>query len=175
MSDSRTLDAPDTHFLDGAEGWLELGDPQEALAELANLSSDAESHPRALNLFWMIHAELRDWEAARDVADRLVECAPGDAGGWIHRAYAIRRMPGGSIEEAWLALYPAVQLFPNESLIPYNLSCYACQLGKLGEAKTWFERACKAVPEKKAKATLRRMALADEDLEPLWPEISKMG
>tara|TARA_Y100001934_G_scaffold275450_1_gene369872 strand:+ start:1851 stop:2378 length:528 start_codon:yes stop_codon:yes gene_type:complete len=174
VSNANSLDAPDIHFVQAAEGWLELGLPEEALAELKQLSKDSQTHPASLNLLWSAHAELEEWEQARDAADRLVECAPSDAGGWIHRAYAIRRMKGGSIEEAWLALYPAMQLFPNESIIPYNLACYACQLGKLGEAKSWYEKAYRIPNDHLAQKTLKKMALEDTDLEALWGEIEKI-
>jgi Flp pilus assembly protein TadD len=168
------LDAPDIHFVAAAEGWLGLGLPREAIAELRHVSCDALGDPTTLNLLWMAHAEIEEWDLAHDVANRLVECAPKEPNGWIHRAYAIRRKSGGSIQEAWIALYPAVQLFPDESIIPYNLACYSCQLGNLGEAVTWFERACAANTEPRVVATLRNMALADDDLEGVWEEIRKL-
>ena len=36
------LEAPDTHFLSFAEGWMELGDCQSALDELELISVDDE-------------------------------------------------------------------------------------------------------------------------------------
>lgn len=168
------LEAPDSHFLNAAEGWFELGDCAEASAELAQLSETGTSHPHTLQLRWAIHARLEEWEKARDVADALVEGAPEMEAGWIHRAYATRRMPGGTIESAWLSLYPAAKLFPNEPIIPYNLACYECQLGRLSEAKAWLERALRIPKSEPEKRTIRRMALDDTDLEPLWPEIETM-
>ena len=38
------LDAPDTHYVSGAEGWLELGDFQSALAELDLVSENCREY-----------------------------------------------------------------------------------------------------------------------------------
>jgi len=64
-------------------------------------------------------------------------------------------------------LLPAAETFPGEPTIPYNLSCYACQLQRLAEARTWLRRAFQLGDKDKLKA----MALADPDLQPLWEEI----
>jgi len=42
-------------------------------------------------------------------------------------------------------------------------------LDQLDEARRWFQRAIKVGGEKE----MRLMALADDDLKPLWPEIKK--
>jgi hypothetical protein len=52
-------------------------------------------------------------------------------------------------------------------VIPYNLACYACQLGDLDDARRWLERAVAL----RSRADLRRLALNDHDLQPLWDEI----
>ena len=165
---------PDSHFASAAEGWLELGNPEAALGELEQISTDQQEHPHALELLWSVCAALERWEAARDAAEALVSTAPSVQSGWIHRAYATRRMPNGSLEAAWLALYPAAKLFPEEPLIPYNLACYACQMGRLSEAKTWLERALRMPADKRQADGLKKMALEDADLEPLHPIIRGM-
>jgi len=161
------LEPPDSHYLLAAEGWLDFGNTDEALAELEGISEAGELHPDTLQMKWAILAQREDWCQARDVADALVECAPELESGWIHRAYATRRMENGSIETAWLALYPAIKLFPDEPIIPYNLACYACQLGRIGEARDWIHRAITLPDSEAAQATLKKMALDDDDLAPL--------
>ncbi|MDW8309781.1 MAG: hypothetical protein RMK20_10450, partial [Verrucomicrobiales bacterium] len=93
---------------------------------------------------------------------------PDRPNGWLHRAYALRRATGGGLERAWEALRPAADRFPREPIIPYNLACYACQMGRLDEARQWFVRALRVGD----RATLKDMALHDDDLRPLWNEIS---
>jgi Flp pilus assembly protein TadD len=95
---------------------------------------------------------------------------PGSANSWLHRAYALRRATDGGLAKARAALEPAAARFPGEPVISYNLSCYACQMQDLDEARAWLQRALKAGQKKE----IKRMALADPDLEPLWQEIRRL-
>jgi hypothetical protein len=123
-----------------------------------------------LELRWMVLAERRDWASALAVATELMDTSPERPNGWLHRAYAARRAPGGSIEAAWEVLRPAADKFPQEELIPYNLACYACQMRRLDEARAWLRLAFGTVE----KDRFRTMALHDDDLRPLWQEIQGM-
>ncbi len=161
------LGPPDSHYLKAAIGWLELGCRGDALIELEQISPDSQSHPAVLEMRWVILAEEKKWEAALDVAQKLLSCAPDSASGWLNRAYALRRAPQGGLEKAWDALRPAAEKFPKEPTVFYNLSCYACQMDRLDEARQWFQRALKAGK----KDEIKLMALADADLKPLWEEI----
>jgi len=162
------LPPPDHHHYDAAVGWLMLGDPASALQELARLEAKSRGCASVLELEWGIHAEREDWLAAAAVAGRLIEAAPGKEFGWVHRAYAARRMPGGGLEQAWTALHPALKRFPRSQIIAYNLACYAAQMGRLDEAWQLFQRAV-AVADKACDVIC--LALSDADLKPLWPRI----
>ena len=163
----RKLEPPDTHCLMAAIGWLELGNPGEARAELAKVSPAQQEHPDVLEVGWAISAEEKRWDEALQVAQALLRCAPERSSGWLHRAYALRRVADGSIQKAWEALLPAFDKFPEEPTIPFNLSCYACQLRQLDAARDWLKSAV-AVG---GKEQIKQMALEDSDLEPLWSEI----
>lgn len=165
------LEPPDSHLVRAAEGWVELGLPDEAEVELSQLSTDAKAHPQVLHALWSMHAHRKEWSLAHLVAESLVQSAPDDIMGWVHRAYAARRMDGGGLQSAWDALRPAVELFPEETIVPYNLACYACQLGKLDAARHWLGRAFEIAGKHKARESLKQMALADPDLAPLREEI----
>jgi hypothetical protein len=104
------------------------------------------------------------------VARLLVQTAPKRPSGWLHQAYALRRAPDGSIAKAWEALLPAANRFPKQSIIPYNLACYAAQMQQLESARAWLRRAL-AIGDKEH---LKALALADPDLEALWPEVRKL-
>ena len=162
------LDAPDCHHLRAAEGWLELGSPTEATAELDLISPRHQRHPDVIEARWVLHAYSRQWDAALEAARELLLAAPDRASGWLHQAYALRRTADGGLTQAREALQPAAEAFPQEPIIPFNLACYACQLGQLDEARGWLKRAMKVG----RKAPIKRMALADEDLKPLWAEIA---
>lgn len=165
------LHPPDLHHLRAAIGWLELGNATEAEEEIARLSPESLDNPNVLAVRWQICAATQSWEAARDVADRQVSVSPERVDGWIHRAYAIRRAKGGGLQKAWDALFPAADLFPKEPLIAYNLACYAARFGRLDEAWTWLRTAIQAGG---SKASIQSLALADDDLQPLWDRIREL-
>ncbi|MBM3881864.1 MAG: tetratricopeptide repeat protein [Verrucomicrobia bacterium] len=159
---------PDNLHHEAAIGWLMLGDARSALEEIARLTPTARTHPEVLEVEWSAHAEAKQWAEAFAAAERLVALAPERSTGWIHRSYALRRMPGGGLPRAWEALRPAFDRFPKQYLIPYNLACYAAQLGHLEEAWEWLQRSRGAAPKPEL---ITRQALDDPDLEPLWARL----
>lgn len=167
----RRLQPPDTHYLSAAIGWLELGLPREARAELNHLSPENRDHPDVLEVRWLIHAHEQEWPEAVTVARQYIAASPERSFGWVNQAYALRRAADGGLEKAWKALHPAAALFPEEPQIAFNLSCYACQLQRLDEARRWLRRAFAVAGRKDA---LKRMALKEEDLRPLWDEIKTL-
>ena len=164
------LEPPDSLRLRAASGWLELGCPRDALVELEELSTENREHPDVLELSWLIHAECQDWPRALAAAERLVNVAPERPTGWLHRAYAMRRVPAGGLEKAWDLLLPAFERFPGEGLVAYNLACYACRMGRLEESRKWLQRALSTG----RKETVKAMALKDEDLHELWDELQSL-
>jgi tetratricopeptide (TPR) repeat protein len=160
---------PDAHFLSAAVGWCELGNVVEAKAELERIALALRHHPDVLEARWLVHAQEKNWEEGLAAAEELVEVAPQRSAGWLHRAYALRRAQRGGLQAAWDVLLPAFERFPKEPVIAYNLSCYACQLGRLDEARHWLQRAVKVAGKEKIKF----MALNDDDLALLWEEIKK--
>lgn len=161
------IEPPHTHHLLAVSGWLELGNAAEAEVELNRIPRTLWAHPAVLEARWAIAAFRNEWAEGAAIAQELVDACPDNACGWLHRAYALRRSPGGSLALARTALLPALTLFPTESVIPYNLACYACQMGELEEARALLRLAVKSGGKKH----IQSMALADSDLEPLWPEV----
>ncbi|NBQ25306.1 MAG: tetratricopeptide repeat protein [Verrucomicrobia bacterium] len=149
------------HHLASAEGWLLLHNPIEALGELQCIPLEDRKDLLFLELNWRLHADLQEWEEALKVAT--------DTSGYILRSYAIRRSKEGSLEAASQALLEAAAKFPKESIIPYNLACYAAQLGNLKEARDFLRMAL----ELGDRQQMIRMARRDEDLKPLWSELIK--
>jgi predicted Zn-dependent protease len=164
------LEPPDTHYLLAAIGWMELGNLVEARAELAQLSAAPQEHPDVLEVRWSISAGQERWDEALEIARTLLRRAPKRSSGWLHQAYALRRVPDGGLQKAWDALLPAFDKFPKEPTIPFNLSCYACQMRQLDVARDWLQRAAAIGGKEK----VMRMALKDSDLEPLWDEIRRL-
>jgi tetratricopeptide (TPR) repeat protein len=168
------LPHPEAHFLLAAIGWLELGCLEDAVLEIDRIPAPWRTHPGVLDTEWHIHAKKQDWAEAYRCATTLVTLHPNQAGGWIHRAYAARRKPGGGLNQAFADLSPAAIRFPEEALIRYNLACYTAQLGELDEALRWLEEALLRQPKSEGAPSYKKMALSDEDLKPIWPKIRNL-
>jgi tetratricopeptide (TPR) repeat protein len=157
----KPLGPPDYHYVRAAQGWLELGNPHEALAELARVSPEHRQHPDVLEAGWHIHALAKQWEESMASASAMIQAHPDQPQGWIHLSYALHELK--RTQEAYDQLRPVVELFPNEFVIPYNLACYLCQMGKTEEAKLWLAKASQIGDPTK----VRKMAREDPDLSPL--------
>lgn len=160
------LELADIRRVNAALGWLGLHSPADARVELDAIAPAQQSHPAVLEARWLLCAHEKTWRDALAVAERELAVAPDAAAGWLHRAYALRRVDAGGLAQAWDALLPAADKFPAEPVIAFNLSCYACQLQELDDARAWLKRAAAA-----GKEVIKKMALEDDDLQPLWAEI----
>ena len=157
---------PDRHLVNAAIGWLELHAPAEARAELEALSPAHAFHPDTLAAWWRVHAAEQRWDEALRVAELEVMSAPEAMSGWVDRSYSLHELQRTA--EARDALLPAVKKFPEASLIPYNLACYACRLGNPAEARQWLLKAI----ARGEKAEIKALALEDPDLALLREEIA---
>ena len=155
------------HLL-AAEGWLELGLTSDAAEELESIPADKREHPDVLKVQWEVCRQLKQWELCVQGGAALVKLQPDDAQGWIHRSFALHELR--RTKEAYDLLLPALETFPAETTIPYNLACYSAQLGEHERAfeflDTAFIRAGKRANE------MKLQALDDPDLEPIWIEIA---
>ncbi|HBU58288.1 MAG TPA: hypothetical protein DEB48_00425 [Verrucomicrobiales bacterium] len=156
------LDAPDTHYVSGAEGWLELGDFESALAELDLVSENCREYFDVQQVRWHIHNRMEDWETCLVISLRMIESNPEMPQGWINHGNGLFYMR--RYQEAYDALAPVFKRFPHDEAIPYNLACYKCQSGDLDAAREWLERALKVGDSKR----VGKMAATDPDLMPLW-------
>lgn len=158
----KTLDAHDRRTLEAAEGWLGLGNWEEAKAELEAMSPQVREHPAVLCMRWNIHAAAKQWDMAAVVASRLAQVVPELPFGWIQLAHSLHCL--NRTEEARNVLLPVLDRFPKQSFMRYKLACYACQLGRLNEARHWLETALQLADS----TEIAKMALRDPELIPLW-------
>jgi len=159
------LEPPDRHHLNAASGWLELGCPREARAELVRISEAHQQRREVLELHWRICAEEKDWPTALAVARQLVQMNPENPAGWIHQSYCLHELK--RTDEARQLLLRVEGQFSRISTIAYNLACYACRLSEPDEARRWLNRAIQL----EGKDRIKAMALADPDLAPMRDEI----
>jgi tetratricopeptide (TPR) repeat protein len=168
------VEPPDSHYLRAAEGWLKLGRPGEANQELRKINPELRGHPDVLEVRWQACAQSEKWNSSAEIGKALVALDPDRARGWVYRAYALRRATGGGLQVAWDALLPAVEKFPEVHVIPFNLACYACQMGRLPEARVWLKRAFEIAEKAGIEHLVWLRALDDPDLEPLWLDIGNI-
>jgi predicted Zn-dependent protease len=166
--DIKPLDVQDSFRLQAAEGWLGLGDIESASNELKEVSPAEHKHPAVLCIRYQIHAQSEQWDDAVKIAHDLMKTLPDEAFVWINLAYATRRKTNGSISEAKGILVGAQPKFPKHYLFPFNLACYCSQLGEFKEAKQWLKKASKIDD-----ATIKKMAVDDDDLQPLWASMGR--
>jgi len=141
------------------EGFLDLKLTARAAAELESVPTAFHNHFYFRWLRVQIMTSRQEWTSALPEITRLREAFPAEPGFWIQEAYITRRAVG--IEAARDILEQASPRFPDEAVIHFNLGCYACQLGKLEEAKQRIKSAIDL------DAKWLAQALDDEDYEPL--------
>jgi Flp pilus assembly protein TadD len=152
------------HF-DRAQGWLGLGKPEEAARALDELPHDFQLAPEVLSLRTEIALAGGQWESAAGLARQLTQIEPRQAAHWVHWAFATRRQI--DLAAARRILEDALQLFPEDALVHFNLACYAAQQGRFTDAAQLLGRAIALQP------AMKEIATADPDLAPLWEAMGR--
>jgi tetratricopeptide (TPR) repeat protein len=142
-----------------ASGFAELGLYQEAVEELENLPDYTKDDIPVLATWLQIYQSWGKWSEAAAVSERLIEKAPDEADWYIALGFAVRRAQ--SLAAAEVILTAALQKFPGNGTLHFNLACYHAQLGNLDKARLYLQGAI-AIEE-----NFRTMALTDPDLRPL--------
>jgi len=163
------LSPPDSFHLSSAVGWLGLGNPAEAAAELNGISACHADRFDVLAVKWDVLAKLERWAECLETADLLVEHWPCEPTGWIDRSYALHEL--NRTRDAHDNLASVAGRFEGIWTIPYNLACYACRLGDQAKAGDWLAKAF-AVEDTQR---LLKLALSDPDLESMQDDIKRIA
>lgn len=126
------------------------------------------THPAVLLTWCDLYYAAGKWEFVVSLAETLVQQIPRLDQPWVQRSFALHELKRTQV--AFDALLPAVEKFPKNWTIKYNLACYCSQLGRLKEAMRWLEEAIDLAGNE----DIRQMALDDSDLEPLWAKIGEI-
>src|SRR5258705_13991844 len=118
----QNLEPPELHSLSAAMGWMELGNLAEAKAELAEIGPAYQNHPDVLEARWSICAAEEKWFDALQIARMLLHHAPERSSGWLHQAYALRRVPDGSVKASGTAWCRVSANFRRNRTFVYNFS-----------------------------------------------------
>jgi predicted Zn-dependent protease len=114
-------------------GYLELGMLQDAWDSLEEIPAEQRHLSPVLQMRLEIYRRMEKYEGMATIAEHLTKQFPEDAQYWISLAYAQRRYI--NLQTAEKTLLEAQKRFPEGATIPFNLACYACQLGRIDEAK----------------------------------------
>jgi tetratricopeptide (TPR) repeat protein len=158
----------DNFRLKAAEGWLELGDWNEANNELDTITPKLRANPEVLRVRLKIYEAAGKWDLVVEVARAICVLNPGAASNWTSWAAALHRLQ--RTEDALNVLLSVIDRFPGDYLIPFQLARYACKLGKPKEALNWLEKAIDC----NSSAAVKLLALEDQEFEALWTNISEI-
>jgi tetratricopeptide (TPR) repeat protein len=141
-------------------GYLELGMLQESWDSLEEIPAEQRHLPSVLQVRLEIYRRMEKYEGMATIAEHLTKALPEDSQNWISLAYAQRRYI--DLQTAEKTLLEAQKRFPEEATIPFNLACYACQQGRLDEAREKLAKAIEMEP------SFKKAAIEDEDLKAIW-------
>lgn len=105
-----------------AEGYLELGLPQDALRALQRRGQLVHGDPRGCYLLGEALRELRRYREAVYPLRRCMELMPDDMHVALALGWCYKRT--GRLPEAISTLEHAVKVEPGEAILHYNLACY---------------------------------------------------
>jgi tetratricopeptide (TPR) repeat protein len=167
------LPQPDAVHLRAAEGWLDLGNHQEAAAELQRITPVNRTHPDVLHLRWRVHAAAEQWDTSLKIAEGLTAVVPERRFGWVHRGFSLRKLDRQA--EALAVYQEAADRFGMNPTFALGLACCHARLGDLAEAKRHLELAMDLAEDKAVQDRLKLRALDEPDLEPLWRNLGPAG
>lgn len=150
-----------------ATGYLLLEMWEQAKIELSMMPDELPWGKQKRAMLVEIFQHQESWKEMCEVAHGLRMEFPDDAEWWIADAYATRRYR--SIEQARKILLEGLVHHYGDPMIRYNLACYACKLGSLGECIDFLKEAAKR------DAKYKLMAMEDEDLVEVREALRKMG
>jgi hypothetical protein len=159
------LPASDQHCLRAAEGWLDLGNANEASLELDRIGPEHRHDPDVLNLRWQIHRKTKNWDACFEVATSFTNAAPKDPRAWTSLAqtyYYTKR-----VDQAYDLALSKITTFPKHWPLYYDAACYACLTGRLTQARQFLQLASALGNTQE----VQRLAAEDPDLEALRQEV----
>jgi tetratricopeptide (TPR) repeat protein len=157
----KPLDHDDRRHVEAAQGWCELHSFLEANAELDQIKPENRAHPDVLEARWQVYANLEKWEGALELASALMRTVPGKPEGFLYTASSLQEL--GRREEALQTLLAAVNRFPSDEIVLYDLACVWCMLGRAEEARNWLAKAIEVGGDE-----IKLRALDDLDLKPIW-------
>jgi len=146
-----------------AEGWIELGNYDEAAEELHNSPPEIKSSIEWIKLWVRIYAAKSRWIEVEMMCETLVKHAPDDPFTIFNRAEAFHRQ--GRSRDAFDILNHAPDNLKKIPQFFYDYARYLCGFGEYSLALSSLGKAFDL------DADLRMRALDDPDLEQVWLDL----
>ena len=127
------------------------------------VSSDATDDIRKLRLLAEIYERTGNWEKSAETSERLCNLEPDNVSWWIMRAIALDRKTGDAFAVREV-LFAALQHFPADSVILYNLACCSCRMEDFTAAWDFLERTYGTSDKRQ----IKRLVGEEPQLELLW-------
>lgn len=128
-----------TKTLQAAEGWIELGIPEEALYELESLPSSMRAKRNVLELKLTAQMHRKSWNSASDTARLLCLKAANEPEFFLSAAFCLHETGDTLAACNWLLRGPK-SLF-EMAVFHYNLACYLWTLGEGNRARSHLKQA----------------------------------
>jgi len=152
--------APLRRALMAVDGYLTLGMPADATAELDGIAPAHQKASPVLRARIRILLHQRKWRQAEALAHEGSRRYPEENEFMVQRAFALHQQERG--DEALKVLLDAPAWIRRTGILHYNLACYEAQLGDIGTARQCIRRAIKI------NKAFGRNARKDPDLQRLW-------
>lgn len=153
------------HPLQAAEGWIELGDYDEAAEELHNCPPAVKSSVAFVKLWVRIYAAKGRWVDVEQYCELLAKHAPDESFTIFTQAEAFHRQ--GRTREAFAVFQQSPMSFRTGVKYFYALARYLCALDQTQLAAACIGNAIDEDP------SVRLKALNDPELERLWVDLQK--
>jgi predicted Zn-dependent protease len=157
------FDAEILRHLDAAEGWLLLGNVNEATAALDNIAPESRAAASVLMMRCAIYRHAERWQDLEVIASGAWAMHPDFGNFKIFLAAAKHKQ--GKTEEALRLLSDTKDGLHANAPTAYSMACMYGGKGQIAEAKHWLSLAFEwsHEPEK-----LKLRALGEPDLEAVW-------
>lgn len=133
--------------LRAAQGYLDLEMTVEAAREIELMASQDRVRPEVLGFRVLLYMKAEKWKKGCIAAQHMTTLEPHVATWWQYLASCTRNWK--SPAEAERVTREAVELFPRDATLQFNLGCLCSIQGKLREASYWISSALKLNKELK--------------------------
>jgi tetratricopeptide (TPR) repeat protein len=143
-----------------ADGYLYLGMPQQALAELESIPDAAQHASAVLRARVRVLLHMKRWNDANGLSETGITLYPDENEFTVQRAFALHQLKKGN--DAVKVLLSAPEWIRKTGILHYNLACYEAQLGDLTTARQCIKAAIEI------NSSFKKNARTDPDLARLW-------